>query len=66
MREVIPANEPKHVVYYTVSEDNNGCINLVEIPKTRPRTKHIALTYLHFRSYIKRKAISISYIKSPE
>eukprot|EP00957_Ditylum_brightwellii_P202288 15329487-Ditylum_brightwellii.AAC.1 len=37
----------------TVFEDNNGCIELAKCPKMRPRTKHIAIKYHHFRSKVK-------------
>ena len=36
----------------TVFEDNNGCIELAKCPRLRPRTKHIAIKYHHFRSKV--------------
>ena len=36
----------------TVFEDNNGCIELATCPKLRPRTKHIAIKYHHFREKV--------------
>ena len=33
----------------TVFEDNNGCIQLAKCHRLRPRTKHIAIKYHHFR-----------------
>ena len=30
----------------------------------RPRTKHIALRYHHFRSYVKKELISINYVET--
>lgn len=32
-------------------EDNAGAIELAKLPKLRPRTKHIAIQYHHFRSW---------------
>lgn len=32
-------------------EDNVGAIELAKLPKLRPRTKHIAIQFHHFRSY---------------
>jgi hypothetical protein len=65
MREVIPLmdiynsiqvvmmTEKLHpVVKCTVFEDNNGALELAKAPKMRPRTKHIAIKYHHFRSKV--------------
>ena len=43
---------PETKVYATCFEDNAGCIELARAPKLRPRTKHIAVKYHHFRSHI--------------
>lgn len=34
-----------------VFEDNAGAIELARLPKLRPRTKHLAIQYHHFRSW---------------
>lgn len=34
-------------------EDNSGAVELANVPKMRPRTKHINLVYHHFRSRVK-------------
>ena len=44
----IEGQPPK--VYCKVFEDNNGALELAKAPKMRPRTKHIALKYHHFRA----------------
>ena len=36
-----------------VFEDNNGAIELAKAPNIRPRTKHIALKYHHFREHFR-------------
>ena len=46
----------------TIFEDNKGCINLVNSPKIRPQTKHIALKYHYFRSFVQNNTISIQYV----
>ena len=43
-----------------VFEDNNGAIELAKAPKIRPRTKHIALKYHHFREHIRKGLIKIN------
>ena len=45
-------------------EDNKGCIDLVETIRMRPRTKHIALKYHHFRLSVKIGSVSIKYIET--
>ena len=39
------------VVKCSVFEDNVGAIELAKMPKWRPRTKHIAIQYHHFREW---------------
>ena len=38
---------------------------LVETPRMRPRTKHIALKYHHFREHVKDGTVWITYLESP-
>ena len=49
-----------------VFEDNRGCIDLVKMPRLRPRTKHIALKYHHFREHVRTKTISVTYIDTKD
>ena len=46
---------PELQVYATCFEDNAGCLELARAPKLRPRTKHIAVKYHHFRSHVHNK-----------
>ena len=46
-----------------VFEDNQSCIKMAVAPKFTPRTKHIALKYHHFKSFVGTK-IRISYIST--
>ena len=64
VRDAIPAGSEAPVVHCTIHEDNKGCIDLVETPRMRPRTKHIALKYHHFRRHVQEKTISIVYVES--
>ena len=47
-------------------EDNNGALELARAPKYRPRTKHIALKYHHFRSFVKCGYVKVSRIETKE
>ena len=46
----------------TIFEDNKGCVELATAPKMRPRTRHIALKYHHFRSHIDNGNLHIKWI----
>ena len=66
MRDLIPSrellNEVSNILQYsapdqsktisTVFEDNNGALELAKCPRMRPRTKHIAIKYHHFREHV--------------
>ena len=72
MRDVIPMmnilEEFKQVLFIPdippivkckVFEDNTSCIKVATAPSMTPRTKHIALKYHHFRSFVKSGQIEI-------
>ena len=72
MREVIPfmnlmmevgdifmLHNPKPVFHCKVFEDNRSCIKVTESPKFTPRTKHVAIKYHHFQSYVSDKTIAV-------
>jgi hypothetical protein len=40
-------------------EDNTGAYELAKAPKMRPRTKHIALKYHHFREHVSNGTVQI-------
>jgi hypothetical protein len=50
----------------TVFEDNLSCISVATAPRMTPRTKHIALKYHHFRSFVKNESIKILPIGTAE
>jgi len=60
----------KPVITCQVFEDNAGAIELAKFPKLRPRTKHLAIQYHHFRSWTvkgldgEEPRIKINYISS--
>ena len=37
-----------------IFEDNTACEELAKVPKNRPRTKHIAVKYHHFREHVRK------------
>ena len=62
IRNAIPSPENLPVLHCKIFEDNKGCIELVKAPRMRPRTKHIALKYHHFRRAVAKKQVSIQYV----
>ena len=62
LRPILSFEYKSPTVHCTIFEDNRGCIDLVTTPKIRPRTKHIALKYHHFRSFVRDKTISIKHV----
>ena len=54
------------ITHSTVFEDNNDALELARTPKYRPRSKHIAIKYHHFRDHVKNKTIRIEAIHTKE
>ena len=73
LREVIPlmglmkemkangheVGNAKPRVHCTVFEDNSGALIMAKEHKSRPRTKHIAVKYHHFREHVERGDITV-------
>ena len=79
MREVIPflnlmqetvklfgLNNQQPLFRCKVWEDNESCIKVAKSPKFTPRTKHIAIKYHHFRSFVQDGTIDIRSIDTKE
>ena len=57
---------PKPKMLCKLFEDNNGALILAKEYKFRPRTKHIALKYHHFRWHVKQGLVEILPIDTKE
>ena len=66
LESVIPKSENIPEIHCSVFEDNMGCIDLVKTPRMRPRTKHIALKYHHFREHVKMGLVSVHHIDTKD
>ena len=64
--KILHLERNKPTIHTTVFEDNNGAIELAKEPKYRPRTKHIAIKYHHFRSHVEKGDVSVKAIDSKE
>jgi len=60
--DFINKNKYTTKTYSTIYEDNREALKLTREPKFRPRTKHIALKYHHFRWAVAKGMIVINAI----
>ena len=66
MNKIFGQVNEKPDIYCTLFEDNNGALELAKTPRYRPRTKHIAIKYHHFREYVKEGHVHILPIDTNE
>ncbi len=66
LSDVFHQSDPKVHLHCTLFEDNNWALELASTPRYRPRTKHIAIKYHHFREHMSRGLISIKPIDTKE
>ena len=57
---------PKVDLHCTLFEDNNGALELAMKPRYRPRTKHIAIKYHHFRDHVTKGMVTVKPIDTAE
>ena len=66
LKDILNLEIPKPEIKCTLFEDNNGALELAKQPRYRPRTKHIAIKYHHFREHVKSGRIKIQPIDTQE
>ena len=59
---IFPINLPKSKLFCKVFEDNEARIPMATGVKFTPRTKHIALKYHHFKSWVDQKLINVIHV----
>jgi len=62
----IPVLNAKPKVHCKVFEDNAGAIEIANVPKLRPRTKHLNIKYHHFREEVRKGTVSIYYTRTED
>jgi len=62
----IPIIKEKPNVKCKVFEDNAGAIEIANVPKMRPRTKHLNIKYHHFREEVKKGNINVYHVGTKE
>ena len=59
---IFPINLPKPKLFCKVFEDNEACISIAASVKFTTHTKHIALIYHHFKSWVDKKLINVIHV----
>ena len=49
-----------------IFEDNTACEELAKVPKNRPRTKHIAVKYHHFREHVRKGTFQVQRVSTKD
>jgi len=69
MEEIHPVF-PIHITHQKmvckVHEDNQSCIKMAKSDEFTPRTKHIALKYHHFKTFVKSDGVAINYCRTED
>ncbi len=65
-KQDIPVLNATSKIYCKVFEDNAGAIEIANVPKMRPRTKHLNIKYHHFREEVKKGTISIYHTRTED
>jgi len=62
----IPITNERPNVKCKVFEDNAGAIEIANVPKMRPRTKHLNIKYHHFREEVRKGTINVYHVGTKE
>jgi len=58
---VIPKTQAP-VLRCKIFEDNNGAVEMANVPRMRPRTKHLNIKYHFFRQFVQQGILSVRHI----
>lgn len=61
-----PTGQTTPIVKCKLFEDNEGTLHMDNVPKMRPRTKHINIKYHHFRGFVDQKKVTLHPIDTEE
>jgi len=59
LKDTLQLPEITYKCHANVFEDNKSCEELAKMPKYRPRTKHIAVKFHHFRQAVQEQKLQI-------
>ena len=63
---IFPIYLPKPKLFCKIFEDNEACISMATSLKFTPRTKHLALKYHHFRSWVHKGFLEVVHVPTTE
>ena len=64
---IFPIYLPKPKLYCKVFEDNEACISMAtSIKSFTPRTKHLALKYHHFKSWVSEGLLDVVHVPTTQ
>ena len=66
IRRHFKLDQIKSTIKSRIFEDNMGAQQIATSPKMTPRTKHIAIKYHHFRSFVQNGTVTIHSIDTKE
>ena len=66
IKHIIDILEASFKIRCTLFENNKGAEEVANVPKNRPRTKHIAVKYHHFRSAVQDVYILVKQVDTLE
>ena len=64
IKDILKIPEADLKIRCNLFEDNKGAEELTKVPKIRPRTKHIATKYHHFRESVKNKTLLVKRVET--
>ena len=64
IKDILKIPEADLLIRCTLFEDNKGAEELAKVSKNRPRTKHIATKYHHFRESVKNGTLLIKRVET--
>ena len=62
----IPMNRNIPEVHCKIFEDNMGTVEMVKVPKMRPRTKHLNIKYRHFRDLVDQGEVTVFHVHTED
>ena len=63
---IFPIHLPKPKLFSKIFEDNEACISMATSIKFTPRTKHLALKYHHFRSWVSKGLLEVVHVPTTQ
>jgi hypothetical protein len=60
-RKIIPTANPP-TIKCKMFEDNQGAVEMANVPKMRPRTKHLNIKYHFFRQFVEDGILQVEHI----